>query len=246
MLQPFSTFIVDDEPAAREGIRVLLERDDDLVVTGEFGSGAAAAAAVAEQHPELLILDVEMPDLDGFQALDHIPEALRPVVVFLTAHEHYALRAFDVQAVDYVLKPFGDERLAQAVDRAKHRMRERRSAVGERYLTRIVARHATGTHVIDAREVAWIEGADYYARVHAAGQTHLIRESLDRLEAALDPGAFLRVHRSAIVNLHWVQRIDVSGGGACTVHLRTGAHVPLSRRRRSSVESALRQLRRKS
>jgi two-component system LytT family response regulator len=241
--QPITTFIVDDEPSAREGVRMLLERDPDLVVTGEYGNGATAAAAVEDQQPDLLILDIQMPDLDGFQCLDRIPAAQRPAVVFLTAYEQYAVRAFEVQAADYVLKPFSDARLEQAVARAKDRILERRNAAGEQYLTRIVARHAKGSTVIDTGEVDWIEGANYYARVHAGTQAHLVRESLDRLEADLDPRAFMRVHRSAVVNLQRVLSLEVAGDGSHEIVLRSGARVPLSRRRRKAVEAALRQLR---
>ena len=232
----YTLLIVDDEPNAREGTRALLELDPDITVIGECGNGEDAVTAIIDEAPQIVVLDVEMPGLDGFAALDQLDPVLRPEVVFLTAYEEYALKAFDVEAADYVLKPFSDARLQQAIDRAKTRVRARGGE--SRKLTRLVARQGGATHVIPVDQIEWIEGADYYARVHTASASHMVRIPLTRLMKQLDDRQFVRVHRSVIVNAARITRIIPHAD--LGVILDSGKQLPLSRRLRPRVEEFLR------
>ncbi|HEX6064623.1 MAG TPA: response regulator transcription factor, partial [Longimicrobiales bacterium] len=175
----YTLLIVDDEPSAREGTRALLELDPEIVVIGDCGNGEDAVTTIIDEGPQIVVLDVEMPGLDGFGALAQLDPMVRPEVVFLTAYEEYALKAFDVQAADYVLKPFSDARLQQAIDRAKGRVRSRDGE--ERRLTRLVARTGGVTHVIPVDQIDYIEGADYYVRVHTPSGSHMVRTPLSQL-----------------------------------------------------------------
>ncbi len=235
-MQTYSLLIVDDEPRAREGTRALLEQDPEIVVVGECGNGEEAVSAIVDETPQIVVLDVEMPGLDGFGALEQLDPVIRPEVIFLTAYEEYARKAFDVEAADYVLKPFSDARLQQAIDRAKARVRTRASQQGK--LTRLVARANGITHVIPVEQIDWIEGADYYARVHTAKASHMVRMPLTRLMKQLDERTFVRVHRSVIVNAARITRIIPHAD--LGVILDSGKQLPLSRRLRPRVEEFLR------
>jgi two-component system, LytTR family, response regulator len=247
MSEPIRTLIADDEPLARRQLRSLLERDPQIALVGEAGSGAEARRAVRELNPELLLLDVRMPPGDGFSVLEDLDRP--PYVIFATAHAEHALQAFDVAAVDYLLKPFDDERFERSVQRAKDVIRTRRLML---LAQEIVARDvsAPASIIDDARritvhdgkrvswvniaEIDWIEAADYYAQVHVHGHAHLVRESLQKLEERLG-GKFMRVHRSALVNIARVQRLDRLEGGELLGVLQSGVRVPVSRARRASV-----------
>jgi two-component system LytT family response regulator len=235
-MQKYSLLIVDDEPAAREGTRALLELDPEITVIGECGNGEDAVTMIIDETPQILVLDVEMPGLDGFAALDQLDPVLRPVVVFLTAYEEYALKAFDVEAADYVLKPFSDARLEQAIARAKTRVRSRVSE--DRRLTRLIARQGGASHVVPVDQIHWIEGADYYARVHTASASYMVRTPLTRLLDQLDDRVFVRVHRSVIVNAARIARIIPHAD--LGVVLDSGKQLPLSRRLRPRLEQFLR------
>jgi two-component system LytT family response regulator len=235
-MQKYTLLIVDDEPAAREGTRALVEQDPEITVIGECGNGEDAVAAIIDEAPHIVVLDVEMPGLDGFGALAQLDPMARPEVVFLTAYEEYALKAFDVEAADYVLKPFSDARLQQAIDRAKARVRTR--AAEQHKLTRLVARQGGATHVIPVEQIDWIEGADYYARVHTASASHMVRMPLTRLMEQLDDRVFVRVHRSIIVNAARIARIIPHAD--LGVVLDSGKRLPLSRRLRPRLEEFLR------
>lgn len=232
----YTLLIVDDEPSAREGTRALLELDPDLTVIGECGNGEDAVTVIIEETPQIVVLDIEMPGLDGFAVLAQLDPLIRPEVVFLTAYQEYALKAFDVEAADYVLKPFSDVRLQQAIDRAKLRVRARGDEHGK--LTRLVARQGSTTHVIPVDQIDWIEGADYYARVHTASGSHMVRMPLTRLMSQLDERKFVRVHRSVIVNGARISRIVPHAD--LGVILDSGKQLPLSRRLRPRVEEFLR------
>jgi len=232
----YTLLIVDDEPRAREGTRALLELDPELTVIGECGNGEDAVTTIMEEAPQIVVLDVEMPGLDGFGALSQLDPVMRPEVVFLTAYEEYARKAFDVEAADYVLKPFSDARLQQAIDRAKARVRIREDE--HRKLTRLVARQGGATHVIPVDQIEYIEGADYYVRVHTASGSHMVRMSLSRLEQQLDERKFVRVHRSVIVNAARISKIIPHAD--LGVVLESGTELPLSRRLRPRVEEFLR------
>ncbi len=236
VMQKYTLLIVDDEPSAREGTRALLELDPEITVIGECGNGEDAVTAIIDEGPQIVVLDVEMPGLDGFAALALLDPLIRPEVVFLTAYEEYAVKAFDIEAADYVLKPFSDTRLQQAVDRAKARARTR--AGEKRKLTRLVARQGGVMHVIPVDQIHWIEGADYYARVHTASASHMVRMPLTRLLKQLDGRTFVRVHRSVIVNAARISRIIPHAD--LGVILDSGKQLPLSRRLRPRVEEFLR------
>jgi len=222
------TLIVDDEPLARESIRVLLERDRDIEIVGEC-SGVDAAAIVARTRPQIMFLDVQMPEIDGFDLLGKIGEQAVPAVVFVTAYDAFAVKAFEVQALDYLLKPFDDARFMRTLERAKKRAVEK---YRERFLVRVHERIV----VVNAADIDWIEAADYYVTIHAGGRGYLLREPLADLEKVLDPAVFFRVHRSAIVNLGRIREIHPMFRGDSVLVLTDGSKVKLSRSRRDEFE----------
>jgi two-component system LytT family response regulator len=235
--------IVDDEPLARDTIRRLLARDPDIEVAGEC-SGADAVPLIVQSWPDLLFLDVQMPEVDGFEVIAAVGAESLPGIVFVTAYDQYALRAFDVHAIDYLLKPFDDARFALALARAKERalagMPDGRLAAFLRqrstYLRRFLVRKRDRVLVVAASDVDWIEAADYYASLHVGEASHLLRETLTELEQRLDPEQFVRVHRSAIVNVARVREIHPLFRGDCALVLADGTRVKLSRARRDQFE----------
>ena len=242
--------IVDDEPLARQAIRLLLENDRDIEVVGEC-SGVDGASMVERTKPDLLFLDVQMPEVDGFDLLEQVGIDQAPVVVFVTAYSEHALRAFEVHALDYLLKPITDERFARALARGKELVRLRRggarggASLGallrerSRQTRRILVRDRDRTRVIDVDTIDWIEAADYYAVIHAGGESHLLRETMNELEQRLDPARFFRAHRSAIINLDRVREIHPLFRGDRELVLADGTRVRLSRARRSAFEAQL-------
>jgi two-component system LytT family response regulator len=252
---PLRVVIVDDEPVARRGLRNLLGAPD--VVVGEAHSGPDAVAVIDETQPDLVLLDIQIPEFDGFEVLRRLQGPL-PAVVFVTAYDAYAVRAFETHALDYLVKPVHSERFITAVERARERLHTDRMAhrsqqlhellhkqgalqVETEKVERLIVPHLGADMVLEVGEVEWIEADDYYAAVHARGKRYLLRESLDSLERRLASSLFVRVHRSAIVNLRAVAEVRVRVASPVLV-LRTGARVPLSRRRREQVETALRRL----
>jgi two-component system LytT family response regulator len=260
---PLRVVVVDDEPLARSGMCGLLARDPELTVVAQCADGAEAVAAIAGLKPDLVLLDVQMPEMDGFEVLREVGPARMPVVVFVTAFDRFALRAFDVAAVDYLLKPFDDERFDLAMARAKHAVRNaeagelgrrlmrlverqgepapRAEAPAEpaRHATRLVVKSAGRTVFVRVDEVDWIEADDYYARLHVAGKTHLLRETMGSLEARLEPARFFRVHRSAIVNLDRVREVQFLFRGEHVIILHDGTRLKLSRSRLEKLEAML-------
>jgi two-component system LytT family response regulator len=234
-MTPIRTVIVDDEPLARRGIRQLLAPHADVVVSGEAGNGVDAVRVLRKVTPDLVFLDIQMPEPDGFEVLQRIAPAVRPVVVFVTAYDTFAVRAFDSHAVDYLVKPIGEERFREALMRARARLEQRPS--GPR---RLVIATSGSDLVLDTSEITWVEADDYYAAIHAGGRRHLVRESLASLERRLEGAGFVRVHRSAIVSLAVVREIRSRATGDSMVILRDGTELPLSRRRRERVAQALR------
>jgi len=244
--------IVDDEPLARKTIRLLARRDPEVTIVAECRNGAEALDAVREQKPDVMFLDIQMPHLDGFDVLELLGDDA-PAIVFVTAYDQYAIRAFEVHAIDYLLKPFTDERFEKALARAKELVRKRG---GEREkLSRLTASHRAFTQrfmvraagrivFLKVEEIDWIEAADYYARLHAGANSYLIRESMNDLEAALDPAAFVRIHRSSIVNLDRVREMrplnHSSTKNELVVVLRDGTQLRMSRNRREELESRFR------
>lgn len=245
---PIRVAIVDDEPIARAALRLALQEDPEVVVVGDC-IGVDAPALIKRAGVELLFLDVQMPEVDGFQVLAALrPEAL-PATVFVTAHDEYAVRAFEVHAIDYLLKPFDDARLLTALARAKQRLlrdgaapsRELMALLdergrGQRYVERFLVRTRGKVVVVRTQDLDWIEAADYYATLHAGGEAHLIRQTMAELEGSLDPQKFVRVHRGAIVNVDRIREVHPLFRGDCTLVLTDGTSVRLSRTRRAELE----------
>jgi two-component system LytT family response regulator len=229
--------VVDDEPLARSNIIVLLRLDPDLEVS-ECASGADAVDLIRAKTPDLLFLDVHMPECDGFDVLELLGGNLPTAVVFVTAYDHYALRAFEAGALDYLLKPFDDARLYRALERAKERL----AHVGTRppgQTDRLIVKSAGRVLFIKVSEVDWIAAADYYSCLHVGDKSHLLRRTLSDLEQQLSPHPFCRIHRSAIVNLERVRSLELREDGEYEVVLETGSRLRLSRRFRKNVQDRL-------
>lgn len=231
------TLIVDDEPLARSNLAVLLRADPEIGVVGECGSGEEALGEIRVANPDLLFLDVQMPECDGFDVLELLGRNLPLAIVFVTAYDQYALRAFEAGALDYLLKPFDNARFELALSRAKHRIRLGRDRAPK--LERVVIKNAGQISFVKISEIDWIEAADYYACLHVGARSHLLRRSLSDLEEDLDPNAFCRVHRSSIVNLERVRGLKLTPDGEYEVLLDTGTSVRLSRRYRKQLQERL-------
>jgi two-component system LytT family response regulator len=238
------TVIVDDEPPARQTLRLLLGREKDFVIVAECGHGREAIESVAAERPDVLFLDVRMPGVDGFAVLRELGADAVPAVVFVTAYDRYAAQAFEQHAVEYLLKPFTDERFADVVEHVRRRLRERALAtLGERLpgllagnaRRQIVVKDGSRTHVVAEADIAWIEAEDYYIAIHANGRRILARESLKTLEERLDPAVFARVHRSAIVNLGWIKAIEPVASGDQRLVLSDGTVLRVSRTHRAAL-----------
>jgi two-component system, LytTR family, response regulator len=260
--------IVDDEPLARRGIRQLLAPYPDILVVGECRDGREALRALATLAPDLLFLDIQMPGLDGFGVLRVHGVERMPTVVFVTAHDEFAVRAFEAQALDYLVKPLTEPRFRATIARVRERIRISDALTVAGKLTALLAAHATQTSrdlaggsrtrglmeqritvptetgelIIGTKEIDWIEAEDYYAAINAGGRRYRIRESLTALESLLDPARFARVHRSAIVRLDLVRELrqDPSVDGGMVLVLKDGTRVPVSRRRQAQVRALLR------
>ena len=239
-MRALGALIVDDEPLARETLRLLIGRDPAVRVVGECGSGAEALDAIGRGDVDLLFLDVQMPDLDGFATLARLQRPLTTVLV--TAFAEHAVRAFDLDVADYVLKPFDDHRLARALDRAKRRARERigdRGEPTEAPLERLVIRTGTRIASLPVDDIDWIEAQDYYAEIHAGGRTYLVRQAMHRLAAQLDPSRFVRIHRKTIVNVSRVKELEPMFHGEHVVFLRDGTRLKLSRTFKDQLDRLL-------
>ncbi len=244
------TVIADDEPLARQTIRTLLETDSQIDIVGEARNGIEALDAITRLRPDLLFLDIRMPALNGFEVLEAARDAA-PAVVFITAFDQYAVEAFRAEALDYLLKPFDDLRFFQVLGRVKaHLETIEWSLVGRRLgnvldaepgnsLDRIVIRSGNRIAIVPSREVDWVESADNYVVLHVGPKTHLIRQTMQELIAGLDPVKFLRVHRSAAINLTRVRELKIESHGEAVAVLDTGAQVKVSRYRRQVLEEAL-------
>lgn len=225
------TVIVDDEPLARANLVTLLRRHGEIEIVGEGKSGTEAVQIIATLRPDLLFLDVEMPGCNGFDVLEQLGASVPGVVIFVTAYNHYAPRAFEVEALDYLLKPFSTSRFEKVMQRAKS------SLEGSEILPRRVVVKSGGRAVfLRVDEIDWVEAADYYACLHVADKSHLIRRSLSDLEVQLGAESFVRVHRSAIVNLQRVESIAPDANGDSEIVLSTGARVRLSRNYRDELQ----------
>jgi two-component system, LytTR family, response regulator len=232
-MREIRALIVDDEPLARRGIRQLLAREPDMVVVGECRDGRAALAALERHAPDLVFLDVQMPELDAFEVIRSRGADRMPIVVFVTAYDTFAVQAFEAQALDYLVKPLVAARFTATMARVRERMRERRPA-------RLVVGTPTGSLVVETHEIDWIEANDYYSRIHAGSAQHLIRESLASLWRKLDASHFVRVHRGALVRLDRIREVRSTPEGGTVVVLRDGTAIPVSRRRRAALQARLR------
>ncbi len=221
--------VVDDEPLARSGVLARLARHPDMYLVGEYADGKAALDGILNTPSDLILLDIQMPNLDGFALLDEIPQERRPLVIFLTAHDNFAVRAFDLKALDYILKPIDDDRFSESLDRAREAIASRHrseapmldpSEGGPR--RRFPVRTGRRVTFVDAADVEWIEASGDYAILHVQKKEHLLRESLADLAKQLDPAIFIRVHRSTIVRLDLVAEMQALSNRDALIRLREG------------------------
>jgi two-component system, LytTR family, response regulator len=244
--------IADDEPLARERLRTLLAAEPDVTLVAECGDGVDTAEALARHRPDLLFLDVQMPELDGFRMLESLPADSVPLIVFVTAYPQYAVRAFEAAAADYLLKPFDRERFARTMQRVRERLRagpqlraelatlldqlRERPAASRGH---IPVRSGQRTVLVRIEDIDWIESSGNYVTLHVGDQEHLLRETLSELESQLSPRQFVRVHRTAIVNLDRVQSLTPTPHGDHRLTLRSGRELTLSRTYRARLEQLL-------
>jgi two-component system, LytTR family, response regulator len=238
--------IVDDEPPARARLRRLLKAHDDVEIVAECGDGATAVQVIEAESPDLVLLDVQMPELDGFEVLRTLDVPKLPEIIFITAFDKYAVRAFEVHALDYVVKPVEQDRLDHALLRARQHLSEHRDAIAgllrdlarERaYLTRMPVRSEGRVKVIDLAEVDWLGAADNYVTIHAGAREYLVRDTIAAVERQLDPAQFLRVHRSTIVRIDRIAELVPELHGDFRIRLKNGAELALSRTYRARVEA---------
>lgn len=240
--------IADDEPLARERLRFLLAGDEEIEIAGECRNGREVVAALRDKPPDVLFLDIQMPTRSGFDVIDQVGAANMPVTVFVTAHNHYALKAFEVHALDYLTKPIEPERLRQTLVHVKERiasksalmaqeqlksvfdsLRSATPAASKSYAKRLLVRNGIKDVLIPLDDVEWIEAADYYACLHVGSKNYLVREPIKQLAETLDPGKFVRVHRSAIVNIGQVREIIREGRSEGAVVLHSGQRLKMSK-----------------
>src|SRR5688572_30948150 len=251
MNEKIRTLIVDDEPLARRNLRLLLEKDPQIEILGECANGREAVKAINTLSPDLIFLDIQMPEMDGFDVVEHVGPDQIQAIIFVTAFDQYALKAFDVHALDYLLKPFDDERFAHALRRAKSQIeareinrlskrllalldeRERLSSTQQKnYLTRVMIKASGRVVLLKVDDIDFIEADGNYAKLHAGRKAHLLREKMHDLEARLDPAKFVRIHRSVIVNLDRIKEMQPHFNGDYIVILEDGRKLRLSRTRR--------------
>lgn len=245
--------IVDDEPLAREVLREMLQSDPDVVIVGECANGKEALEAIKDFNPDLLFLDIQMPEMGGFEVLDALSVAQTPHLVFVTAYDQYAVRAFEVHALDYILKPFDRERFEASWQRAKAQLeRERNGGVeqkilslledlkaGTKYLERLVIKSSGRIYFLETNEIDWIQAEGNYVSVHTGKKSHLLRETISSLENQLDPKKFLRIHRSAIVRIDRIKELQPWFHGEYHIILNDGTQLTLSRNYRDRLQEAL-------
>jgi len=230
--------VVDDEPLARSNLKVLLRRDPEVELVSDCGSGAEALREIRKNKPEIVFLDVQMPECDGFDVLEQLGADLPPALVFVTAYDQYALQAFEAGALDYLLKPFDNLRFERALRRAKERVGAGKARSVK--VERLAIKNPGEVLFLKIAEIDWIEAADYYVCLHVGPKSHLLRRSMADVEAELDAARFCRIHRSTIVNLERVRQLESGADGGVEVVLTTGARLRLSRRYRRELEERMR------
>ena len=237
------TLIIDDEPLARRRVRKLLGTDLDFEIIGECGNGREAISEILAQNPQLIFLDVQMPEINGFDVIEAISETHLPMVVFVTAYDKYAVRAFEVHALDYLLKPFDRKRFDKAIEQVKLRLKSEDSgALNSRtlalleafrdqtnYLERFIIKTGGRVFFIKTEEIDWLEAEGKYVRLHTGKDSHLLREAIGNIEARLDPKKFLRIHRSHIVNIERIKELEPWFHNEYRVILRDGTKLMMSR-----------------
>ncbi|MEO5511215.1 MAG: LytTR family DNA-binding domain-containing protein [Longimicrobiales bacterium] len=253
MTTKIRAIIADDEPLAREGVRLHLEAQADVEIVGEARDGTEAVEMIIQLRPDLVFLDVQMPGLDGFGVVEAIGADIMPAVIFITAYDQFALKAFDTHAIDYLLKPFDADRLHRAVDQARAQIRGRqRSDVEDRlvamlgelrgksqFLERIVVRSGGRILILRIQDVDWLEAASNYVRIHAGGREYLLRETMTNLETKLDPSLFVRIHRSTIVRLDRIKELEPLFQGDYVLILEGGTRLTSSRGYRDRLQELL-------
>lgn len=235
---PLRALVVDDEALARRNVTVLLRGDPDIGSIEECGSGAEAIEAIRAWKPDLVFLDVQMPECGGFDVLELLGTDLPHAIIFVTAHDEYALRAFEAGALDYLLKPFDDARFGRALNRAKDKLAHY-APLQPQPARRLVVRSPGQLLFLNVADIDWIEAASYYACLHVGADTHIIRRTLSELEQDLGEGAFIRIHRSIIVNLERIQGLALQSGGEYEVVLKSNVRLRLSRRFRKRLQDRM-------
>ncbi len=244
------TLVVDDEPLARDRIKDLLEEESEFDLVGESCNGFEAVKHISEKQPDLVFLDVQMPEMDGFEVLDTINSEDMPHIIFITAYDQYALRAFEVHALDYLLKPFDQKRFRKSILRAKEQIDQSNSATitdrfheliqelkpNQRYMERLVIKSEGRIFFVKTDEISWIEAAGNYVTVHVNGEEHLIRDTMNSMERKLNPEKFMRIHRSRIVNIEHVKEIQPFYNGENLIILNNGTELTLSRKYREKLK----------
>jgi len=247
------TLIIDDEPLARDKIRYLLAKDPDIEIVGEAENGQDAVSKIEEKHPDLVFLDIQMPGLDGFGVLKKVGPGRVPGIVFVTAYDQYALQAFEVHALDYLLKPFAAKRFNEMLGRAKDQLRNRSGdaltqqilslldglGTSHRYLERVVVKSNGRVFFLKVDDIDWIEAAGNYLDIHMGTQTHLLRETMNGMEGQLDPRKFVRIHRSTLVNVERIKELSPLFHGDYVVTLTNATRLTLSRSYRENLISLI-------
>ena len=250
---PFTVLVVDDEPLAREGLRLLLARDPDFAIVHEARNGREAVDQIRSVRPDLVLLDVQMPEMNGFAVVKEVGAAAMPVVVFVTAHDQYAIQAFEVNAIDYLLKPVTEARFTKALARTRKRLLAKPDtgadgqilslletiASTKRALTRLAVRSQGKTVFVNVDEIDWIEAAQNYVRLHAGKAEYLLHVSLSSLERSLDADTFLRIHRSTIINIRRIKEVHPMMHGEHLITLTTGARLQSGRLHSDRVKALL-------
>ncbi len=252
-MKKIRSLIVDDEPIARKGIRRELERDPEIEVAGECRNGRDAVAFILERSPDLVFLDLQMPELDGFGVVEQVGVEVMPTVVFVTAFDEFALKAFEMHALDYILKPFNSQRFQNTLQRAKRQVQQTSASdVNERllaliqeskdsqksaaFLERIVVKASGRIFFLNVEEIDWIEASDNYVRLHVGTESHLVQGTMSKLEGKLDPKRFLRIHRSTIVNVSRIKELQPLFHGEYAIRLVNGKELTSSRSHRERLQ----------